>query len=309
MPIAAAGIGAGASLLGGLFGSSAADKAAQAQAQASEYATQEQTATANSALQQQYNMWATNQTNQQPWLQAGQSAIKSLSGLAQGGLPAWGSQESGVGGQWVQNPTGSFDWQSGFQAPTDVTQQNDPGYQFRMQQGQQALERSAAAQGNLLTGGTGKALQRYGQDYASNEYQNVYNRALQQYQQSYNEFQNNQSNEFNRLASVAGAGQSSATNLGNAGQAASNNISSIYGNLGNQIGQNTTNAGAARASGYVGSANALSQGITGALNQGLGGYYLSQLAGGSSPGAYSNPYGSGSGIDLSSGSEYNPWGG
>jgi len=69
-----------------------------------------------------------------------------------------------------------------FQAPTGATEQNDPGYQFRLQQGEKALQASAAARGNLLTGDTAKAIQGYGQDYASNEFQNLWNRALTQNQ-------------------------------------------------------------------------------------------------------------------------------
>lgn len=159
-------------------------------------------------------------------------------------------------------------WNTPFTAPTNVTEQNDPGYQFRLQQGQQALERSAAAKGNLLTGGTGKALTQYGQDYASNEYNNVYNRALQQYQQAYNIFQNNQSNTYNRLASLSGIGQTSANQLGSAGSNTAGNVSNILLGTGSQIGQDVQNAAAARASGYVGSANAWS-GAAGGLGNNL----------------------------------------
>ena len=52
----------------------------------------------------------------------------------------------------------------------------DPGYNFRIGEGQRALERGAAARGGLLSGGFGRKLTRYAQDYASNEYTNVYNR-------------------------------------------------------------------------------------------------------------------------------------
>jgi hypothetical protein len=52
----------------------------------------------------------------------------------------------------------------------------DPGYQFRLKEGMQGLERSAAARGGLLSGGTLKGIQRYGQDMASQEYQNAFNR-------------------------------------------------------------------------------------------------------------------------------------
>lgn len=68
-----------------------------------------------------------------------------------------------------------------FQAPTAATEQNDPGYQFRLNEGARAMQQSAAAKGTLDTGGTLGDLLKYGQDYASNEFQNVYNRALQTY--------------------------------------------------------------------------------------------------------------------------------
>jgi hypothetical protein len=182
-------------------------------------------------------------------------------------------------------------WTQQFQAPTDVTEQNDPGYQFRLQQGQQALERSAAARGGLLSGGTGKALQQYGQDYASNEYGNVYNRALGQYQQNYNIFQQNQANQFNRLAALSGVGQTAAGQLSSAGQSYANTNANLLGNIGQQVGSNINNAGAARASGYVGMANALgglgnTLSTIGLLNQLGGGYNPGNIAGmGSLPGS------------------------
>ena len=58
--------------------------------------------------------------------------------------------------------------------------QQTPGYDFRMQQGQQALEQSAAAKGQLFSGQTGKALQEYGQDYGPQEYDNYLNRLYNQ---------------------------------------------------------------------------------------------------------------------------------
>lgn len=113
--------------------------------------------------------------------------------------------------------------------------QQDPGYAFRQSEGMKALERSAAARGGLLSGKTLKGIQRFGQDLASQEYANAFNR-----------YQINRSNQLNPLQSLMGAGQSS-TNLltGAAGQMGQNEANNLY------------NAGAARASGYVGSANAL----------------------------------------------------
>lgn len=54
--------------------------------------------------------------------------------------------------------------------------QTDPGYLFRLGEGQKVLENSAAARGGLLSGQTGKALQQYGQNFASNEFGNIYDR-------------------------------------------------------------------------------------------------------------------------------------
>jgi hypothetical protein len=55
---------------------------------------------------------------------------------------------------------------------------SDPSYKFRVDQGQQALERSAAAKGFLGSGNILQELQKYGQDMGSQEYQNQYNRLL-----------------------------------------------------------------------------------------------------------------------------------
>jgi hypothetical protein len=62
---------------------------------------------------------------------------------------------------------------------------NEPGYQFRLQGGSDALERSAAARGTLRTGGTLKDVLEYGQNFATQEYGNVFNRALQGYDRNY----------------------------------------------------------------------------------------------------------------------------
>lgn len=55
-----------------------------------------------------------------------------------------------------------------------------PGYEFRLKQGQEALENSAAAKGGLFSGNTGIALQEYGQDYATSEYDNYLRRLYDQ---------------------------------------------------------------------------------------------------------------------------------
>lgn len=85
--------------------------------------------------------------------------------------------------------------------------QADPGYAFRLQEGQKALERSAAAGGRFLGGATLKALTRYGQGQGSQEFGNAYNR-----------FQTNRSTRFNQLAAVAGIGQTASGQLAQLGQ-------------------------------------------------------------------------------------------
>lgn len=250
--ITAGALSAGSSIAGGVMGSNAASSAADAQAQAAEQAAQLQHQDAQDALAFQKEQYNTAQKEFAPWLQAGTGAIGSLSDLMQnGGFPDWTGQ---------------------FQAPTAATEQNDPGYQFRLDQGMKALTNSAAARGGLLTSGTGKDLNNYAQDYASNEYNNVYNRALDQYQMGYNQFQQNQANRFNRLAALSGIGQTAAGSLGSLGQSTSGNISNILLNSGAQIGGDIQAAGAARGSGYVGGANALGGALSGAGNN------ISQLA-------------------------------
>lgn len=83
-----------------------------------------------------------------------------------------------------------------FTPPSPQEAINDPGYQFRLGQGEQALQQSAAATGTLNTGGTLKDILGYGQNYASNEYQNVWNRDLSAYQTNYNTAANNYATNY-----------------------------------------------------------------------------------------------------------------
>lgn len=75
-----------------------------------------------------------------------------------------------------------FNWEEKWQAPSYEEATSDPGYQFRVKEGQRALENNAAAKGNLRSGATLKGLADYNQNAASQEYQNVFNR----YGQGYN---------------------------------------------------------------------------------------------------------------------------
>lgn len=112
-----------------------------------------------------------------------------------------------------------------------------PGYQFRMDEGQKALERSAAARSGVLSGAQLKAQERFSQDYATNEFQNYMNRI---------------GGLVNTGASMAGGGANLTMNA--AGQQ-----SGILSQMANQQGQYGANVaglqqqiGSARASGYLG---------------------------------------------------------
>ena len=126
--------------------------------------------------------------------------------------------------------------------------QQDPGYAFRLKEGQQALDRQAAARGGLISGGALKAAQRYGQEMGSQEYTNAFNR-----------YQAERQARLGPLQSLTGMGQTTAQQIGAAG-------SNMAGNVGNAIGS----AAAARASGYVGGANALTSGLGTYLNYSQG---------------------------------------
>ena len=107
--------------------------------------------------------------------------------------------------------------------------QASPGYQFRLSEGLKAIERSASSNGYLRGGATMKAIGRYADGTASAEYENF----------------------ANRLASLAGVGQSATGSTAQAGA-----------NFANGFSQNTLNAGAARASAYANTGNAINQGVS-----------------------------------------------
>lgn len=244
-----AGVSAAGAIGGAAISSHAAGEAAGVQADAAKSAAQLQKEEADNALAFQKDQWTTQQKNLAPWLESGKGALSNLDALMK------------TPGEGLLTP-----WTEQFQAPTDVTEQNDPGYKFRLSQGEGALENSAAARGSLLSGNTLEAQQKFGQDYASNEFGNVYNRAMQQFNQRYGIFENNQTNTFNRLSALAGGGLTTATTLGQEGQAAANNVSGIDLTSGAQQGQDLQDEAAATASGYVGGANAWSSALGGGTN-------------------------------------------
>jgi hypothetical protein len=188
---------------------------------------------------------------------------------------------------------------------TDFLANKDPGYGFRMSEGLKAVDRQAAARGGLISGNALKASQTYGQDMASQEYNNAFNR-----------YQTVRGNTLQPFQMGAAAGQSAAAmqgqanaNFGSAGGQAigqyGQGASGIYGNAGNALntaygnygagttgvlgayGTNATNAltgGAnAQASGIVGQANAFNQGLGGISNL-ANTYYVNSLLNGRNSG-------------------------
>lgn len=75
----------------------------------------------------------------------------------------------------------AFDDLPEFKAPTAESVLEKPGYKFRLGEGEKGLRNNAAAEGILRTGGTLKDFLKYNQNFASNEYQNEFNRELEGY--------------------------------------------------------------------------------------------------------------------------------
>lgn len=218
----------GAGIGGAALQSSAANKASDAQAQAARYAAELQYKAQQEALGLAREQWMQNQANQAPWLAGGKASLGALlTGLGLGDGTA-GPLQSG-------ELTKSF-------GPADF--QTDPGYAFRLAEGQKALERSASAKGGILTGGALKAASRYNQDMASQEYNNAFNR-----------FNVNQTNKYNRFANTAGLGQVAANQLGQYGQNYANQAGNLMFNTAQGMGDMATQAANARASGYIAGGN------------------------------------------------------
>jgi hypothetical protein len=164
---------------------------------------------------------------QEPFRQAGITGQNRLMQL----LGLSGDQNSADYGKYARD-FGMSDFQA------------DPGYDFRFKEGLKALNNSMAAKGLGISGANIKGAQQYGQGLASQEYQNAFNR-----------YQVNRSNQINPLQALAGQAQSSANTLTNAA-----------GQMGQNISENQLQAGNARASGYIGSSNALTNALTGGVN-------------------------------------------
>jgi hypothetical protein len=203
----------GGSIGGALISSTASKSAASAQASAADRAAD--------LTWQQYQQ---TRDDQAPWREAGKTALSQLVG----GLTP--------GGEYNRSFT-----------MDDYVE--DPGYKFRLSEGQKGIESAASARGSRYSGATLKALARFNSDQASQEFGNAYNR-----------HESDIGNRFGRLSSLAGVGQ-----------AATNQVSAAGASAAATTGQAIQDAGTARASGYVGTANA----VNNAVGQ-IGSYYTLQ---------------------------------
>jgi len=169
---------------------------AQAQAKASQTAAQQQIASANKMMDIYKQQQAQVRTDLGPWRQAGEQSLSDLQKSIKEG-------------------------------PGDYTK--SPGYQFRLDEGQKAIENKASMHGNVLSGATMKAAARYGQDYATQDYDNFLNR----YYKSLEPKQN-----------LAGMGQSAAAQVASQGQQTAN-----------MMGQTQQYSGESQAGGTMNAAN------------------------------------------------------
>lgn len=193
-----AALSAGASIFGANAQASAAKKAANAQTAAQDK---------NIALQKE--IFDKQSATLQPWQTAGLDALKKI--------------QTGIA-------DGSFDLSK--YSYDDLVK--DPGYQFRVDQGTNALERAAAARGKFVSGDQINALQDFGQQMASQEFGNAFARA-----------QSERDTRVNLLSGIADRGYGAATAL-----------SGVAGQMGDRISTANTNIGNAQATGAINQGNA-----------------------------------------------------
>jgi hypothetical protein len=177
------------------------------------------------------DVWGGQREHLDPYLEAGRQGVTSLADLFK------------PGGALTEK----------FRAPTGEEVEATPGYQFQLQQGQKALQRSAAGRGLLGSGATLKALDKYSQDVASTNYEKAYNRA-------FNEFQTNRTNTLGGAMALTGVGRDAlseynrgAMNFGNLSSANTTGTGALSANFGMRGQEYIGNAGM-RGQEYIGNA-------------------------------------------------------
>ena len=227
---------------------------ASKQLSASKDAANQATQASNYAINLQREMFDKQMELQAPFREAGVNALNQMQG-------------------------GAFAQPAAFTGQVNML--SDPGYQFRLEQGLRAMNQTAAARGGLMSGNALKAGQQYGQNYASGEYQNAYDRALTEY----NAAKGYSDTGYNRLAAMAGSGQTSSSELGRAGAQYGQNAGNLR--MTNAVNQGNAllNQGNIRASQYQNFGSALDQGL--GMAGGFGGI-ASMFGGGGMSGQVAN---------------------
>ena len=183
-----------------------------------------------------------------PYLQAGRQGLDML------------TQAVGPGGSL----SGTF------KAPTADEARATPGYEFAVSEAMKALHRSAAAQGSLQGGGTLKAITQYAQNLADTNYQNVFNNALTTFGANRNATLQNLSaltgvgefgtGQFNSAAMNAGNRQAENIMQGNA------SLAQVYQQGAGEKARNIFNTAAEQGAALTGGANARAAGTVGSTN-------------------------------------------
>lgn len=200
---------------------------------------------ANNANATQLAMYNQTVQNEQPYMNAGSTALNTLTGQL-------GTLNTPMA---IQPSINNTNWQ----------QYMSPAYDFNLQQGQQALQNSQAAQDGVLSGAALKGLVSYTQNNANNAFQNAFNDYQTQYTNQFNQYQTQNQNIYNRLAGLAQLGQNAASQTGSQATQTGANVAQT------QIG-----AGNAAAAADVGIGNSISN----ATNNGMGYYMLNNMSGG-----------------------------
>lgn len=256
----------GLEVVGSYLGYKASKDASKAQQEGAAAASAVASDTADKQLALQREIWEKQQADYKPYLEQGQYGINRLGDLmrnqtrvpmsAEALAQVKNKRESGrltepvnnANGGQLNNPFDTYLASKGLAGGKFDT--TNPAYQFQLKQGQQALDRSSAARGMGASGAQMKAAQQYGQGLASQEYDKQYNRASSEF-----------GDYYNRLAGLAQGGQQAAGSMAQAGGQYASGASNTLGSLGGYLQNNLGQAANARASGYIGKANAINGGI------------------------------------------------
>lgn len=244
-----------------VVGAVSANKAAGVQSKAIETGAKLEQEMGNKSLELQKELAEQQRTDFTPWREAGQNALQEITaGIASGEFDPGKFEPS-----QFETPE--------FKAPSFSSITEDPGYQFRLQQGIEARDRSASSRGRLNSGAQQKGIENFAQGTASQEYGNAYARAQDDYSRDYGAASDKYSREageyamesdrtgrkFNILSGLSGAGQSSAAGQAQVTSQLANNSSNIMAGMGSSQRGAAVGAGAARAGAYSGTAQSLNQ--------------------------------------------------